>query len=70
LLSAEWVFCDYGQIVLLCFNNISARSTYNADRPENEKTANKFEHIRHINNVLGLFVPTLTTPLELLNQEV
>jgi len=29
--------------------------------------ANKFEHIRHMNNVLGLFVPTLTTPMELLN---
>ena len=32
--------------------------------------ANKFEHIRHINHVLGLYVPTLTTPLELLNQEM
>ena len=32
--------------------------------------ANKFEHIRHINHVLGPYVPTLTTPLELLNQEM
>ena len=32
--------------------------------------ANKFEHIRHINHVLGLYVPTLTTPLELLKQEM
>ncbi|MEN8220522.1 MAG: hypothetical protein ABFS56_30070 [Pseudomonadota bacterium] len=27
--------------------------------------ANKFEHIRHVNNLLGLFVPILTTPAEL-----
>jgi hypothetical protein len=31
--------------------------------------ANKFEHIRHINNLLGLSVPILTTPVELLNGE-
>lgn len=29
--------------------------------------ANKFEHIRHINHMLGLYVPTLITPMELLN---
>lgn len=28
--------------------------------------ANKFEHIRHINTMLGLFVPILTTPFELM----
>jgi hypothetical protein len=28
--------------------------------------ANKFGHIRRINTVLGLFVPMLVTPLELL----
>lgn len=27
---------------------------------------NKFEHIRHINSILGLFVPSLITPYELL----
>lgn len=31
--------------------------------------ANKFGHIRRINTKLGLFVPTLTTPLELLGNE-
>lgn len=31
--------------------------------------ANKFEHIRHINTILGLFVPVLTTPVELLEWE-
>ncbi len=28
--------------------------------------ANKFDHIRRVNTLLGLFVPTLVTPLELL----
>jgi hypothetical protein len=27
--------------------------------------ANKFEHIRHVNTMLGLFVPALVTPMEL-----
>ena len=31
--------------------------------------ANKFEHIRHINTILGLYVPILTTPYELLYWE-
>jgi len=31
--------------------------------------ANKFEHIRHVNTLLGLFVPALTTPVELLHWE-
>lgn len=31
--------------------------------------ANKFEHIRHVNTLLGYFVPILTTPFELLNWE-
>ena len=30
--------------------------------------ANKFAHIRRVNGMLGLFVPTLTTPLELLGE--
>ena len=28
--------------------------------------ANKFSHIKRINTILGLFIPTLVTPLELL----
>ncbi len=32
--------------------------------------ANKFEHIRHVNSLLGLFVPTIVTPVELLREEV
>ena len=30
--------------------------------------ANKFAHIRRVNGLLGLFVPTLVTPLELLGE--
>ncbi len=30
--------------------------------------ANKFEHIRRVNTLLGLFSPTLLTPLELLGE--
>ena len=30
--------------------------------------ANKFGHIRRVNNLLGLFVPELVTPLELLGE--
>ena len=30
--------------------------------------ANKFDHIRRINTLLGLFVPALVTPLELLGE--
>ena len=30
--------------------------------------ANKFGHIRRVNTILGLFVPTLVTPLELLGE--
>lgn len=31
--------------------------------------ANKFEHIRHVNNTLGLYTPTIVTPLELTGKE-
>ena len=31
--------------------------------------ANKFDHVRRINGILGLFVPALITPLELLGEE-
>ena len=30
--------------------------------------ANKQEHIRHVNTLLGLHVPILTTPLELIGE--
>ena len=31
--------------------------------------ANKFQHIKRINALLGLFVPNLVTPLELLGEQ-
>jgi hypothetical protein len=31
--------------------------------------ANKQEHIRHVNALLGLYVPILTTPMELIGPE-
>jgi len=31
--------------------------------------ANKFPHIRRVNQMLGLFVPSLVTPMELLGEE-
>jgi len=31
--------------------------------------ANKFEHIRRVNTLLGLSVPALVTPLELMGEE-
>ena len=31
--------------------------------------ANKFGQIRRINGILGLYIPTLVTPLELLGED-
>lgn len=41
--------------------------TWNCEHLAN---ANKFEHIRHVNTLLGLFVPIMTTPYELMYEEV
>lgn len=40
--------------------------TWNCDHLAN---VNKFEHIRNINTMLGLFTPTIVTPLEMLGEE-
>jgi len=40
--------------------------TWNCDHLAN---ANKFDHIRRVNTILGLFVPTIVTPLELLGDD-
>ena len=32
--------------------------------------ANKFGHIRRVNSLLGLYVPVLATPLELLDEKL
>lgn len=47
---ASWYSCDF-------------LVTWNCQHLAN---ANKFGHIRQVNTLLGLFVPTLVTPLELL----
>jgi hypothetical protein len=39
--------------------------TWNCEHLAN---ANKFQHIRRVNSMLGLFVPSLVTPLELLGE--
>jgi len=31
--------------------------------------ANKFEHIRRVNSIIGIGVPSLVTPMELLGEE-
>lgn len=36
---------------------------------QNLANANKFDHIRRVNTILGLFVPTIVTPFELLTWE-
>jgi len=36
---------------------------------KNIANANKFNHIKRINTLLGLFVPTLLTPLELIGEK-
>ena len=36
---------------------------------QNLANANKFDHIRRVNTILGLFVPMIVTPFELLNWE-
>jgi len=39
--------------------------TWNCEHLAN---ANKFQHIRRVNSMLGLFIPSLVTPLELLGE--
>jgi len=36
---------------------------------KNLANANKAEHIRHLNTILGLYTPLLTTPMELMKAE-
>lgn len=57
---------DALHLALASYYNCHFLLTWNCEHLAN---ANKFEHIRHINNLLGLYVPILITPLELLNKE-
>ena len=51
----------YAKMVPPCF-----LVTWNCQHLAN---ANKFGHIRRVNTMLGLFVPMLVTPLELLGED-
>lgn len=50
-------------LALASVHNCHFLLTWNCQHLAN---ANKFEHIRHVNTVLGLYCPVLTTPVELL----
>ena len=54
---------DALHLALASFHKCDFLLTWNCTHLAN---ANKFGHIRRVNTMLGLFVPTLTTPLELL----
>ncbi|MEW5804349.1 MAG: type II toxin-antitoxin system VapC family toxin [bacterium] len=57
---------DALHLALASFYSCDFLLTWNCQHLAN---ANKFAHIRRINTLLGLFVPILTTPFELLSQE-
>lgn len=57
---------DALHLALASYHHCHFLLTWNCSHLAN---ANKFEHIRHINTTLGLFVPILTTPVELFNVE-
>jgi predicted nucleic acid-binding protein len=54
---------DALHLALASFHKCDFLLTWNGRHLAN---ANKFGHIRRINTILGLYVPTLVTPLELL----
>ena len=57
---------DALHLAIASFHGCDFLLTWNCKHLAN---ANKFAHIRRINTLLGLFVPTLTTPFELLSWE-
>ena len=57
---------DALHLALASFYQCDFLLTWNCEHLAN---ANKFGHIRRVNTLLGLFIPTLTTPVELLNWE-
>jgi predicted nucleic acid-binding protein len=56
---------DALHLALASYHKCDFLVTWNCQHLAN---ANKFGHIRRINTLLGLFVPTLVTPLELLGE--
>lgn len=57
---------DAFHLAMASFHHCDFLLTWNCQHLAN---ANKFDHIRRVNTILGLFVPTLTTPVELLTWE-
>jgi len=57
---------DALHLALASYHRIDFLLTWNCSHLAN---ANKFPHIRIVNTMLGLFVPALVTPLELLAEE-
>ena len=56
---------DALHLALASFHRCDFLVTWNCQHLAN---ANKFGHIRRVNTLLGLYVPTLVTPLELLTE--
>ena len=56
---------DALHLALASFHKCDFLLTWNCQHLAN---ANKFAHIRRVNGLLGLFVPSLVTPLELLGE--
>ncbi len=57
---------DALHLALASYHRCDFLVTWNCQHLAN---ANKFDHIRRVNTVLGLFVPALVTPLELLAED-
>jgi hypothetical protein len=57
---------DAMHLALASYHKCDFLVTWNCQHLAN---ANKFGHIRRVNTMLGLLVPTLVTPLELLGEE-
>jgi predicted nucleic acid-binding protein len=60
------VLGDALHLALASYHKCDFLVTWNARHLAN---ANKFGHIRRVNTLLGLYVPLLVTPLELLGEE-
>ena len=57
---------DALHLALASYHKCDFLVTWNCQHLAN---ANKFGHIRRVNTMLGLFVPALVTPLELLGED-
>lgn len=56
---------DALHLALASFHKCDFLLTWNCNHLAN---ANKFKHIQRVNTLLGLYIPTLVTPLELLGE--